>query len=150
MLTKTCKWCLQEKPLEFFDKHKRMGDGYLNKCKNCRKEYTNSYRKTPQGIASRKREKQYPENKKRYKQSEKGKIAASKYKISFERESSKNAVAYALRKGKLTKQPCFVCGEKAIAHHSSYASDMKLAVTWLCIQHHNQLHNGHKGYKSWI
>ena len=29
------------------------------------------------------------------------------------------------------KEPCFICGlENSVAHHSSYASDMRLAVTW--------------------
>jgi hypothetical protein len=150
MLTKTCRWCHETKPLELFDKHKKMADGHLNKCRSCRNEYTNMYRKTPSGIAVRKKEKQYPENKKRYKQSEKGKEAAKRYRRDPVRESAKNAVKYAVKQGHLKKQPCFVCGEKALAHHASYAKEMRLAVTWLCVHHHNQLHNEHKGYKSWV
>ena len=150
MLTKTCKWCHQTQSLDKFPKHKAMADGHLNKCASCCREYVNAHRKTPAGKASRQKEKQYPDNKKRYKQTEKGKQAAKRYKRDPVRESAKGAVAYALRRGKLTKEPCFVCGEKALSHHSSYASDMKLAVTWLCLHHHNQLHNEHKGYKTWI
>jgi hypothetical protein len=150
MLTKNCRWCHETKPLELFDKHKQMSDGHLNRCKTCRQKWQSEYRKTPSGIEKRKKEKQYPENKKRYKQSEKGKEAAKKYKPDPVRQSAKNAVKYSLKKGHLLRQPCFVCGEKGLAHHSSYAKDMQLLVTWLCVHHHNQLHNEHKGYKSWI
>lgn len=149
MSTKTCKWCHETKSINDFPKHSRMKDGHLNQCWSCRCAYLSQYRKTPSGKASRQKEKQYPDAKKRYKQSEKGKLTSKRYKRDPVKESAKNAVAYALRMGKLTKQPCFVCGEKGLAHHSSYADDMKLIVTWLCVHHHNQLHNEHKGYKSW-
>lgn len=49
-----------------------------------------------------------------------------------------SAVAYALRTGKLTRQPCMVCGEKAVAHHPDY--DRPLDVVWLCQPHHKQTH----------
>jgi len=149
MLTKTCKWCHEAKLLDEFPTHKLMADGHLNRCRSCCRDYANSYRKTPAGIAVRQKEKQYPENKKRYKQTEKGKLSTKKYKRDPTRESAKNAVSYALKKNWLFREPCFVCGEKGLAHHSSYANDMKLVVTWLCVHHHNQLHIEHKGYNSW-
>jgi hypothetical protein len=147
---KTCKWCHKEKPLNDFPKHKQMSDGHLNKCRICCNIALNLRRNTLDGKEKRKLEKQYPENKKRYKQSEKGKEATKRYKRDPVRESAKNAVKHAVKRGWLKKEPCFVCGEKGLAHHSSYANDMKLLVTWLCIHHHNQLHNEHKGYKSWL
>ena len=56
--------------------------------------------------------------------------------------AAKNAVRYALRTGKLKKEPCYVCGEKEVhGHHPSYAKDMRLAVVWLCVKHHNEVHN---------
>lgn len=148
-MEKECRWCHEIKPLSEFSPHKQMADGHLNKCKKCRASYINEYRTTPSGIASRAKEKQYPENKKRYKQSEKGKLAEKRYKRNKEKESSKSALRYAVRTGKITPLPCFVCGEKAQAHHPSYAPDMKLVVTWLCQYHHNQLHIEHLGYRSW-
>jgi tetratricopeptide (TPR) repeat protein len=58
------------------------------------------------------------------------------------KQAAKNAVKYALKTGKIMKELCFVCGsEKTVAHHSSYAKDMKLAVTWVCTRHHNEIHN---------
>lgn len=51
------------------------------------------------------------------------------------------AVGNALRDGKIDPQPCFTCGStKVEAHHASYSSDMKLCVTWLCREHHREIH----------
>ena len=40
--------------------------------------------------------------------------------------------------GRVQRQPCFMCGGKAEAHHPSYA--LPLDVTWLCRLHHKRLH----------
>lgn len=44
----------------------------------------------------------------------------------------------ALRDGRIKSEPCFVCGEKAEAHHPDY--DSPLDVVWLCPAHHKQAH----------
>jgi len=54
------------------------------------------------------------------------------------RRLAQGRVQQALRSGKLTKQPCWVCGEKAVAHHPDY--DRPLDVVWLCQSHHKQTH----------
>ena len=52
----------------------------------------------------------------------------------------------ALKSGKLVKMPCFVCGELEVdGHHASYS--LPLGVTWLCKEHHKQLHREHKAYE---
>ena len=56
-----------------------------------------------------------------------------------------HAVAKALRKGRLTREPCEVCGavhgvDGAVlhAHHEDYSKP--LDVVWLCRRHHRRLH----------
>lgn len=44
----------------------------------------------------------------------------------------------AIRIGTITRQPCFICGGKAVAHHPNY--DAPLDVVWLCQAHHKQAH----------
>ena len=61
------------------------------------------------------------------------------------RYNARRATQKAILSGRLVKQPCFVCGasgDDVEAHHPSYA--LPLAVTWLCTQHHKQLHKEHK------
>lgn len=48
------------------------------------------------------------------------------------------AVAYALRKGKLVRQPCWCGNQESQAHHPDYSK--KLEVIWLCQKHHKELH----------
>lgn len=54
------------------------------------------------------------------------------------RRQANIAVGNAIKAGKLVPQPCFVCGEKAHAHHPDYSRP--LDVTWLCPAHHKQAH----------
>jgi len=56
-----------------------------------------------------------------------------------ERRKAGSAVWWAVKTGKLIKQPCEVCGKKKVqAHHSDY--QQRLLVVWLCHNHHIQLH----------
>ena len=147
---KFCKWCQTEKPIEEFYKHSRMADGHLNKCKTCCYEWTMQYRQTPAGKATRAKEKQYPESKKKYKKSEKGREAEKKHKLQPDRQAAKGAVAYAIRTGKLIRLPCEVCGDpKSHGHHWSYAKEHRLDVKWLCPTHHNEEHRRLDGKTSW-
>jgi hypothetical protein len=54
------------------------------------------------------------------------------------RRRAQGMVQHALRAGKLKKQPCWVCGSNAVAHHPDY--DRPLDVVWLCQPHHKQAH----------
>lgn len=52
----------------------------------------------------------------------------------------KSARAYVyrnLRSGKISKEPCQICGDiKTEAHHSDY--EKPLSIEWLCRKHHRQ------------
>jgi len=145
---KTCFKCLCAKPLEEFYKHAAMGDGHLNKCKECAKAdvaanrianleriraYDRMRASTPHRVAARKE----------YGQTENGKLARRKASLAqrqrnAKRVSARNSVANAIRDGRLAKQPCWVCGAKAVAHHPDYGRP--LDVVWLCQPHHKQAH----------
>jgi len=48
-------------------------------------------------------------------------------------------VQQAIRSGRLTRQPCAICGSKiAHAHHNRY--DIPLDIVWLCQKHHTEEH----------
>lgn len=150
---KTCSTCGKEKEVTEYYKN-------YAKCKSCCYEVAKKYRASERGKEVRRKEAinarlsgKKQARQKKYGATEKGKLVAKKYyqgryktpegKL---RESAKNAVKHALKTGKLAKQPCFICGiEKSVAHHSSYAEDMRLVVTWLCMPHHNEIHNPVEG-----
>jgi hypothetical protein len=146
---KTCSTCGKEKEVTEYYK------GYA-KCKFCFYEITKKYRVSEKGKQTRRKEAinarlsgKKKERQKRYDLTEKAKLANKKYEQKRYKspegklkQAAKNAVKYALKTGKIMKELCFVCGsEKTVAHHSSYAKDMKLAVTWVCTRHHNEIHN---------
>ena len=146
---KTCSTC---------GKEKEVTDYYPNyaKCKSCFYEVVKKYRASERGKEARRKEAintrlsgKKQERQKRYEKTEKAKLADKRYEQKRYqspegklRQAAKNAVKYAVKTGKLVKEPCFICGsEESVAHHSSYARDMRLVVTWLCTPHHNEIHN---------
>lgn len=77
-------------------------------------------------------------------------IKTAKGRAAMERQNANNplgvkarrAVQHGIRDGKLTRQPCSVCGaSKAEAHHhNGYAREHWLDVVWLCRVHHFAAH----------
>jgi hypothetical protein len=58
-----------------------------------------------------------------------------------ERDYARYQVAYALRSGRLHRQPCEVCSsERVQAHHDDYSKPLE--VRWLCRPHHQKHHHG--------
>lgn len=43
-MTKVCRQCGKDLPIEDYYKHKQMGDGYLNQCKECVKSRVGAHR----------------------------------------------------------------------------------------------------------
>lgn len=61
--------------------------------------------------------------------------------LTAEQRRRSNCRSYAhvyIKRGKLKREPCRVCGEKAEMHHSDY--NKPLVVEWLCQFHHRELH----------
>lgn len=134
--SKECFKCKTVKPLEAFYKHLMMADGHVNKCKECNKNDVTANR-------NKNIEKVRAYDRARSKEPERIK-AAAEINRAWRAEDSRrvlahSAVARAIRKGELVRQPCCRCGaEKTVAHHEDY--DKPLEVVWLCQPCHKQRH----------
>ena len=134
--SKECFKCKTVKPFEEFYKHSAMGDGHLNKCKECTKADVNKHRSE-----NLERIREYDR-----KRANKPERRAANYAITQgwrqedkRRNRAHNAVSRAIQSGELVRQPCCRCGEKkSIAHHEDY--DKSLEVMWLCQPCHKQRH----------
>lgn len=140
---KKCFKCNQILDLSQFYKHSRMSDGHLNKCKSCTKidveNRRNEKLKDIDWVLSER--KRHREKSKRYR--ELGRIsknnAGKKWTLNNpEKKRAHLLVKRALKSGKLHRHPCFVCGNKAQAHHDDYSKP--LDVIWVCPKHHGELH----------
>lgn len=135
MQFKRCFKCQCELPLSAFYKHAQMGDGHLNKCKECAKKDAKAvrlaridyYREYDRARASMPHRMQ--------KNIEIGRRWRAAHPL---RKQAQTAVSNAIRAGRLQPEPCLVCGAKAEAHHPDYSQP--LDVVWLCPPHHKQTH----------
>lgn len=135
---KTCFKCGEQKALSAFYKHPQMGDGHLNKCKDCaRKDVKKNYR----------------DNIEHYRRYEKDRIARPERRaqqVRYQRKrraahpekyAANSAVHNAIRDGKLIRpDSCEMCGsaDKIQAHHHDY--NKPLDVVWLCYKCHMAEH----------
>ena len=134
--SKECFKCKTIKPLSEFYRHSAMGDGHLNKCKECTKNDATAHRnKNLEKIRAYDRDRaKAPERSKAAQE-----ITAAWRKADNRRTRAHIAVARAVRKGSLVRSPCIRCGEqKSLAHHEDY--DKPLEVVWLCQPCHKQRH----------
>lgn len=120
---KVCFKCQVEKALTEFYVHPQMGDGRLNKCKECaRKDVRANYE------ANIDYYREY-DRKRGYRVPPAKKLAA------------RNAVNHAVIMGRLIRGPCEVgvdCRGRIEAHHDDY--DKPLEIRWLCKKHHSEVH----------
>lgn len=130
-VTKTCFKCQQEKMLTEFYKHPQMGDGYLNKCKECTKR---------DARVTRRKRSDYYRAYDRKRGNRQGAEYFEKYKAQQpEKYKAHVAAGNAIRDGRLIREPCFMCGtEKVEAHHVDYSKP--LDVIWLCPMCHKRIH----------
>lgn len=136
MMTKTCNKCHQTKGVTGFYKHKSMADGYLGECKECTRARVLAHR-----AANIDKVRAY--DRERGKARKRIENSTHQTKVwraqDVRRTAAHNAVARALRSGRLVKKPCERCGsEQSYAHHENY--DKKLQVIWLCQPDHKERH----------
>ncbi len=132
---KTCSKCKEEKPIESFNKEKSKLDGRASRCREKNKEKLLAYGRSDEVVAMQ------SEYHKAYRQTDRFKeIQDSSRRRNLQEYNSRAKVNYALSTGKLTRQPCEVCGttEHIHAHHHDYSKPLEVA--WLCITHHKALH----------
>jgi hypothetical protein len=122
-----------------------MGDGHLNKCKDCTITDSENRRKIKEQdlkwvLSERKRHREKAERFRNEGRASKQKneTKANWEKQNPEKKKAHNAVNNALRYGKIHRHPCCICGSKAEAHHEDYSKP--LDVIWLCPKHHGEHH----------
>lgn len=129
---KQCFKCKEEKDLSEFYKHKQMGDGHLNKCKECTKDDANKYR-------SENLDKIRAYDRERGNRQSKGYL--KEYRAKYPNKyKAHNMVNNATRDGRLFPLPCEECfsTHDLHAHHDDYLKPLN--VRWLCSAHHSQWH----------
>lgn len=132
--SKVCTKCKIEKPLDQFYRGNDTVLGYRCACKQCIIKQSIKHR------AANPRSREYTVL---YRQTKSGKESAAKAvrKWNDKNRSKIRAMLrlnYAIGRGYIKSLPCFVCGEKAHAHHPDYSRP--LDVMWLCPAHHKQAH----------
>lgn len=127
-----------------------MADGRLNKCKVCARRDVRENReaRTEHYRAYERMRAQRPERRDAQRESvrrgnerdpgRQGRYVRASRARHPERYRSRAKINNALRDGRLTRQPCEVCGKRAQAHHEDYSRP--LDVRWLCKKHHDAVH----------
>ena len=138
---KRCFVCKKRKALSEFYSGAHMADGHLNKCKECVKAYTNARRldlfEREKVLASDIRRSKKPEWKAHQLDAQRRRRARNP-----EKNKARQIINHGIQNGKIIRQPCEICGEKAQAHHSDYSQP--LAVRWLCFKHHRETQHHQK------
>ena len=125
---KKCFKCDRLLDLSEFYRHPQMGDGHLNKCKQCSRQ---------DNLANRAGRIDY------YRAYDRARGSRGNAAVWRKKHPGTNAahskVSHAIRTGRLKKMPCNVCAsERVVAHHDDYAKP--LDVIWLCQAHHKARH----------
>lgn len=132
---KRCNVCGEVKSSSDFYAHPKMTDGLLGKCKVCHRKHMMEKR-----AARIEYYRQYDRDRASlpHRVADNARILREYRSANPDRVAANNAVARALRDGRLKRQPCWVCGKRAVAHHPDYSSP--LDVVWLCQVHHKAAH----------
>lgn len=150
-MEKVCFKCNILKPLSDFYKHKRMGDGHLNKCKDCTKKDSTKHREDNlENIREYDRNRPNHEERlqrnKEYAKSESGRKTSAIMRINYRakqklRYKAHNMINYALSSGKISRpDTCSCCNIECVphGHHNDYTKPLE--VVWLCVGCHTAFH----------
>ena len=144
MKKKTCFKCDNTKPLSEFYKHPCMGDGRLNKCKDCTKADVRAREEKkkatdPQWVLAERR--RHREKSRKYRDEGRVKPLSNNRPVIPHKKEATAKLNRAIKAGKITREPCMVCGSdegRIEAHHEDYSKPLE--VHWLCVRHHNDRH----------
>ena len=137
MKYKKCSQCGKKRLalIESFNSNKKSKDGLSSWCRKCKREKDKIY--------SREYRQKNPEWKKEDNKRNKNLIKklVEEYREKYpEREIAKYKLRQAIKKGKVKKKLCEICGERNVhGHHQDYLKPLE--VIWLCAKHHKYLHN---------
>ena len=139
MDTKKCRKCGENKPFSEFYSHYSGKYGLRPRCKECLSAQIAVY------YADHREAKALYQR--QYRAANREKIAARAKEYSRQHKIEchvQGRTSYAIKRGKLIRQPCEMCGatENIVAHHDDYSKP--LDVHWLCATHHKRLHAEHK------
>ena len=148
---KTCNKCGESKQLsEYHRRSSGSADGRFNVCKPCRKDACKKYRANAKNKERKQKQEYYAKNRtaileksRKYRAENKETRAAIEKRYAEKNQERRVALRkaqYAIKRGKLVRGPCEVCGtaEMVDAHHCDYSKP--LDVMWLCRKHHKQWH----------
>jgi hypothetical protein len=139
-MTKICRKCGKELPIDNYYKNESMSDGYLNQCKECVKSRVGKHRE--ENVESIR---EYDRNRSHSPERQALRTAITK-KRRHEVEGYQachNKIIREIRKGTMVRSnTCQICSNqgKTEAHHNNYLE--KLKVLWLCPCCHRSYHNG--------
>jgi len=131
IVIKSCKVC--DKAFDVKLSHFKMEDKNRETCSNKCSGILQAQKRNQEGENNPNWKGGLSEHKMRYKEKQEERYP--------KKVRARKMVASAKETGKLSEKPCEKCGseENLQAHHTDY--DQPLNVTWLCQEHHIELHN---------
>jgi hypothetical protein len=145
---KACKRCKATKPLSEFYKTRLGSAKHYSRCKECTKAVVRAYREAggeryKEYCRKKQKEPKHVEARREYMRARPElhkRINAKWVAANPEKVKARRAVEHAIKKGKLEKLPCSVCGSfyRTHGHHEDYSKP--LDVNWLCATHHAARH----------
>lgn len=141
---KECGGCGKSKNMDDFHNSNQTDDGKQARCKECQRAYRLKKRSEKNAVVKPKVKKtaDMVAYRREYNAAHREQINKQKtdwWRRNRDRESVRNKTRYAIRVGKLVRQPCSVCGAVEVeAHHTDYSKPLE--VVWLCHTHHLEAH----------